>query len=254
MSAQIICSGLAQAAPWATSMPTITAGTRALSVDLTITERVSWQPAEPPPPADRLEMSDTTPTVLGMNEPPRRHDISIRVPTEPSCHPDPAAFAIAASRAAAVRDASVLSAHTAEEIICVVSVSAATGQRRPPSPWPSWPTRSRPGRPCRHPAGERVMPAVVRGLVEGRLPELVVAGVAGDRHVSHAPPTFCGFPGGRADTRLPAHPCLARPQLVTERAALRLVLEQRDGHLRDPALACRYASTARSRHVLDLLA
>jgi hypothetical protein len=42
-------------------------------------------------------------------------------------HTDPAAFAAAASQAAAGRDASILSAHTAEEIICVVSVAAATG-------------------------------------------------------------------------------------------------------------------------------
>jgi hypothetical protein len=62
-----------------------------------------------------------------MNEPPRRHDITIRVPTEPGSHPDPAAFAVTASQAAAAKDASILSAHTAEEIICVVTVPAATG-------------------------------------------------------------------------------------------------------------------------------
>ena len=38
--------------------------------------------------------------------------------------PDPAAFAVAASQAASSRDASVVSAHTAEEIICVVSMHA----------------------------------------------------------------------------------------------------------------------------------
>ena len=47
-------------------------------------------------------MSHTTFTVPPVNEPPRRHDITIR-------------------------DASILSAHTAEEIICVVSVPAVTG-------------------------------------------------------------------------------------------------------------------------------
>jgi hypothetical protein len=62
-----------------------------------------------------------------MNEPPRRHDITIRVAKETGCHSDPAAFAAAASQAAAGRDASILSAHTAEEIICVVSVAATTG-------------------------------------------------------------------------------------------------------------------------------
>jgi len=83
--------------------------------------------------------------------------------------------------------------------------------RRPPSPWPSSPARSGPGRRSCHPAGERVVPAVVRGLVERRLPELVVAGIAGDHHVSHAPAALGGFPGRRADARLPAHPRLARP-------------------------------------------
>jgi hypothetical protein len=38
--------------------------------------------------------------------------------------PDPAAFAVAASRAASSVDASVVSAHTAEQIICVVGVAA----------------------------------------------------------------------------------------------------------------------------------
>jgi hypothetical protein len=62
-----------------------------------------------------------------MKETPRRHDITIRVPTESGSHSDPAAFAVTASRAAAAKDASILSAHTVEEIICVVSVLAATG-------------------------------------------------------------------------------------------------------------------------------
>jgi YbdK family carboxylate-amine ligase len=75
----------------------------------------------------RLEMSHTTFTVPDLNEPPGRHDITIRVAKEAGRHADPAAFTAAASQAAAGRDASILSAHTAEEIICVVSVPAATG-------------------------------------------------------------------------------------------------------------------------------
>ena len=75
----------------------------------------------------RPEMSYTTFTVPNMNEPPRRHDITIRVAKKAGRHTDPAAFAAAASQAAAGRDASILSAHTAEEIICVVTVPAATG-------------------------------------------------------------------------------------------------------------------------------
>ena len=72
-------------------------------------------------------MSYTTLTVPLMHEPPRRHDITIRVAKEAGRHTDPAAFAAAASRAAAGRDASIVSAHTADEIICVVTVPAATG-------------------------------------------------------------------------------------------------------------------------------
>ena len=67
-----------------------------------------------------------------MNKPPRRHDISIRVAKQAGRHPDPAAFAAAASQAAAGRDASILGAHTVNEIICVVSVAAATGPHAVP--------------------------------------------------------------------------------------------------------------------------
>jgi len=72
-------------------------------------------------------MSYTTFTAPDMNEPPRRHDITIRVAKEAGRRTDPAAFTAGASQAAAGRDASILSAHTAEEIICVVSVLAVTG-------------------------------------------------------------------------------------------------------------------------------
>jgi hypothetical protein len=89
----------------------------------------------------------------------------------------------------------------------------------------------------------RPVPAVVRRLEEHRLPELVVAPVARDCYVSHAAAAPGGLPGRLADARLPAHLRLAGPQLVTERAALWLVLEQRSGHLDDHALTSLIAST-----------
>jgi len=70
-----------------------------------------------------------------------------------------------------------------------------------------------------------------------------MTGVASDHHVPHAPAAPGGFPGRCADARLPAHPRLTRPQIVTKRAELRLILEQRYGHLNDHALTRRYAST-----------
>jgi hypothetical protein len=69
-----------------------------------------------------------------------------------------------------------------------------------------------------------------------------VAAVAGDPDVSHAAAAPGRFPGRFAHARRPAHLRLAGPQLVTERAALRLVLEQRNGHLNDHARTSRNAS------------
>ena len=70
------------------------------------------------------EMSYTTPTVPGMDKPPSRYDVTVRVAKDDDHQPDPAAFAAVASQAASSRNASVVSAHTAEEIICVVCVAA----------------------------------------------------------------------------------------------------------------------------------
>jgi len=108
-----------------------------------------------------------------------------------------------------------------------------TGPRRLPSRWPSSPARSRLRIRSGHPAGERAVPAVVRRFEEHRVPELVVAAAAGDLGVSRAAAAPGGLPGRLAQARRPAELRLAGPQLVTERAGFRLVLEQRSGHLND---------------------
>jgi hypothetical protein len=59
-----------------------------------------------------------------MSEPPSRYDVTVRVAKENGHQPGPAAFAVAASTAASSRNASVVSAHTAGEIICVIGVAA----------------------------------------------------------------------------------------------------------------------------------
>ena len=69
-----------------------------------------------------------------------------------------------------------------------------------------------------------------------------MAAVAGDPDVSHAAPAPGRLPGRLADARRPAHLRLSGPQLVTERAALRLVLKQRNEHLNDHARTSRDAS------------
>ena len=69
-------------------------------------------------------MSHITLTVPGMSKPPSRYDVTVRVAKDDGHPLDPAAFAAAASRAASSVNASVLSADTAEEIICVVGVAA----------------------------------------------------------------------------------------------------------------------------------
>jgi hypothetical protein len=56
---------------------------------------------------------------------PRSADSLVaQAPSDDGHQPNPAAFAVAASRAASSRNASVVSGHTADEIICVVTVAA----------------------------------------------------------------------------------------------------------------------------------
>ena len=69
-------------------------------------------------------MSHITLTVPGMNKPPAGTTSPSELPRDDGHSPDPATFAAAASQAASRVNASVLSAHTAEEIICVVGVAA----------------------------------------------------------------------------------------------------------------------------------
>jgi hypothetical protein len=56
-------------------------------------------------------------------------------------HPNPAEFAVAAERAASARAASIVSAHTASQIVSIVTVWPQISPRPLPSPWPSYPMR-----------------------------------------------------------------------------------------------------------------
>jgi hypothetical protein len=60
-----------------------------------------------------------------MNEPPNRYDVAVTVAREGVWLPDPAEFAVAAGQAASSRAASVVSAHTAGQIISVVTVETS---------------------------------------------------------------------------------------------------------------------------------
>jgi hypothetical protein len=60
-----------------------------------------------------------------MTELPRRYDVTITVDRDGGGHPDPAEFAVAAERVASARAASIVSAHTASQIISIVTVLAA---------------------------------------------------------------------------------------------------------------------------------
>jgi hypothetical protein len=59
-----------------------------------------------------------------MDEPPGRYDVIIRVSRDGGQLPDPVTFAVVADRAASRRSVSIMSVHTAEEIISVVTVTA----------------------------------------------------------------------------------------------------------------------------------
>ena len=77
----------------------------------------------------------------------------------------------------------------------------------------------------------------MRRLVERGLPELIVAGTAGHPDVPHAAAALGSFPGRRTDAGLPADLGPAGPKLMTERATLRLVFENRYWHENDHAQA-----------------
>jgi hypothetical protein len=59
-----------------------------------------------------------------MYEPPGRYDIIIRIARDNGQLPDPARYAAAADQAASRRSASIVSVHTADTIISVVTVYA----------------------------------------------------------------------------------------------------------------------------------
>ena len=58
-----------------------------------------------------------------MDKPPSRYEVTVRITKDDDQPADPAAFAVAVNKAASSRNASVVSAHTAEEVICVVCVA-----------------------------------------------------------------------------------------------------------------------------------
>jgi len=62
--------------------------------------------------------------VPGMYEPPGRYDVIIRVPRDDDRLPDPVTYAVAADQAASRRSASIVSVHTDDTIISVVTVHA----------------------------------------------------------------------------------------------------------------------------------
>ena len=64
-----------------------------------------------------------------------------------------------------------------------------------------------------------------------------MTGAAGDPDVAHAAAAFGSLPGRRADAGLPADLGAAGPQLMTERADLGLVFENRYWHGNDHAQA-----------------
>jgi len=82
-----------------------------------------------------------------------------------------------------------------------------------------------------------MVPDIVWRLVERGLPELVVAGPAGHPDVTHAAAAFGSLPGRRADAGLPADLSATGPELMTERAELGLVFEDRYRHGNDHAQA-----------------
>ena len=75
--------------------------------------------------SEQRGMSDTGLIVPGMTEPPNRYDVTVTVVRDGGFLPDPVEFAVAVEKAASSRVATVVSAHTAAQIISVVTVLTA---------------------------------------------------------------------------------------------------------------------------------
>ena len=60
-----------------------------------------------------------------MTELPRRYDVTVTVDRDGGHPPNPAEFAVAAERAASARAVSIVSAHTASQIVSIVTVWSA---------------------------------------------------------------------------------------------------------------------------------
>jgi hypothetical protein len=69
-------------------------------------------------------MSETGLMVPDVNEPLSRYDVTVTVRCDGRSPPDPAAFVAAADQAAWSRSASIMSAHLADKIISIVTVTA----------------------------------------------------------------------------------------------------------------------------------
>ncbi len=70
-------------------------------------------------------MSDTEFMVPGMYEPPSRYNVIVTVARDDGGRlPDPVTFAVAADEAAWRRSASIVSTHTADKLISIVTVYA----------------------------------------------------------------------------------------------------------------------------------
>jgi hypothetical protein len=69
-------------------------------------------------------MSDARITVPCMTDLLRRYDVTITVDKEGGDYPNPAEFAMAAERAASARATSIMSVHTASQIVGIVTVLA----------------------------------------------------------------------------------------------------------------------------------
>ena len=172
-------------------------------------------------------MSDTGLTVPGMTELPRRYDVTITVDRDGGDHPNPAEFAVAAGQAASARAASIVSAHTASQIISIVTVLAAN-QPAAVAVALAVVSDALLSVRSRHPPADRTAVAdLVRRLVEPGVPVVLgAARPAPQRQVAHPTALTPGFTSWLADAGHPRD-CLRhnRSKRMPVRTLLGLVRE-----------------------------
>ncbi len=190
----------------------------------------------------------------GMTELPRRYDVTITVDRDGGSSPNPANFAVAAEQAASARAASIVSAHTARQIISIVTVTVPAADRPAAVAVALAVVSDALKRRLRHLSADgTAVPDLMWRLIEPGVPVVLgAARPAPQRQVAHPPAPALGLASWLADARHPRnflrHTGSKRmPHTDTGQACGRTEVQASDDHPLSSQLRQRHVRSGRGR-------